>query len=457
MRKLKRTFAIFVCFITLFMSLGINSFAVATAPAEISVIINEQAVDFKNVKPVMLNDRVFVPLRAFFEALGAKVSFDDATQTITSTRDETTVKLTIGSKTMITTNKSGSSSSVMDVAPFIDGDYTMIPARYAASAFGCSIGWDNSTQTVLILDADTLIKSGGAHYTLMDKYLNIGRFKKLSRTYEGSLYMSMSGVTEDPAKISGTFSGIESKDAVNMNMSLDMSDYIGQLASASLTSAYDNSLLGKFKKIDIKMIQDLKEKKFYYQSPQVTEPYKIESDAWILSANSKSSSLSSLAPSDADSPNIFNNVYTNFEEYIRAWLKAKRFSTKASLQTVIDDFKLTNSYFSDERFTNDGGLYSNIQKSEKNGTVTEFRFQITVQNNEAVAYSMQKKISSAYYTVDSLYSMDINKNVIAKTSTYGYSMKIDMNFNIKITDTDELPLSKPSSGKIYDEKSLKIA
>ena len=55
------------------------------------MIYNEKIkviIDIKNVKfdvpPTIVNGRTLVPLRAIFEALGATVEWDDATQTVTS-------------------------------------------------------------------------------------------------------------------------------------------------------------------------------------------------------------------------------------------------------------------------------------------------------------------------------------------------------------------------------------
>ena len=38
----------------------------------------------------------------------------------------------------------------MDTAPIIKGDRTYLPARYVAEYFGYTVGWDGSTNTVII-------------------------------------------------------------------------------------------------------------------------------------------------------------------------------------------------------------------------------------------------------------------------------------------------------------------
>jgi hypothetical protein len=38
----------------------------------------------------------------------------------------------------------------MDVAPFIENDRTMVPARFIAEALGATVAWIDSTRTVMI-------------------------------------------------------------------------------------------------------------------------------------------------------------------------------------------------------------------------------------------------------------------------------------------------------------------
>lgn len=53
----------------------------AHSPADITVLLNGQALSFDQ-PPTIVNDRTLVPLRAIFQALGAQVNWDSATQTI---------------------------------------------------------------------------------------------------------------------------------------------------------------------------------------------------------------------------------------------------------------------------------------------------------------------------------------------------------------------------------------
>ncbi len=114
-------------------------------PHSISVKLNWQKVYFDQL-PVIDNDRTLVPVRAIFEALGAEVSWDGATRTVTATKDENVVSLTIDDVNA----KVNGETEVLDVPAKIIGDRTMVPVRFIAQSFGAEVSWDGPTKTVMI-------------------------------------------------------------------------------------------------------------------------------------------------------------------------------------------------------------------------------------------------------------------------------------------------------------------
>ncbi len=111
----------------------------------IKVLLNGQPISF-SYPPIVKDGRTLVPLRAIFEAMGAMVDWDGNTQTVTSTLEETTVKLTIGSNILYRNGE----AKTLDVPAQIINGYTMVPARAVAEAFGAKVDWDGATQTVYI-------------------------------------------------------------------------------------------------------------------------------------------------------------------------------------------------------------------------------------------------------------------------------------------------------------------
>lgn len=115
------------------------------AATPIKVIVNDSALAM-DVPPVEQNGRTLVPLRAIFEAIKAKINWDAKTQTVTATKGETTIKLTIGSATAY---KNGAPIKLDVAAKSIKGR-TMVPVRFVAEALGLKVNWDAKTRTVTV-------------------------------------------------------------------------------------------------------------------------------------------------------------------------------------------------------------------------------------------------------------------------------------------------------------------
>ncbi len=96
--------------------------------------------------PYIKDSRTYVPMRYVAEIIGADVVWDDAARTVTLTKGDDVVVFTIGSTTYTVNGE----AKTADVAPEIANSRTMLPARYAAEAFGALVGWDAASGTVLI-------------------------------------------------------------------------------------------------------------------------------------------------------------------------------------------------------------------------------------------------------------------------------------------------------------------
>ncbi len=124
------------------------------ANTEISVYVDGEKVTY-DAQPITKNGSTLVPLRQTFEALGADVKWNSATQTITANNDDTNIKLTIGNNTAYKDNKSFNIS----VPPVVVAGRTYVPLRFVAESFGADVSWDNATQTVTIKSEEPLLFS----------------------------------------------------------------------------------------------------------------------------------------------------------------------------------------------------------------------------------------------------------------------------------------------------------
>ena len=144
---MKKLFSILLCIGMLLPT------AVAFAAQPITVELDGMPILFDQ-EPQIVNDRTMVPVRAIFEAMGASVLWDNDTKTVTSTLDGTTVTLTVDHPVMTVngTNK------MLDAAPVILGDRTLVPARAVSESFGCSVKWIGEKRRVRIYSKKFLEK-----------------------------------------------------------------------------------------------------------------------------------------------------------------------------------------------------------------------------------------------------------------------------------------------------------
>ncbi len=111
----------------------------------IRVKIDSDVIGFDS-QPFLENDRTFVPMRKIFEKLGATIEWDEETETVTGTKGDTVVKLTIG-KNVATVN---GVEKTLDAVPQLKKERTMIPLRFVAEALGCKVDWSDSNNLVII-------------------------------------------------------------------------------------------------------------------------------------------------------------------------------------------------------------------------------------------------------------------------------------------------------------------
>ena len=120
----------------------------AASAADISVFVNGEQLEF-DVPPIIENERTLVPMRAIFEALGAEVSWDNDTATVTAKKGEDTLTIAIGSNILY---KNGAATE-LDVPAKIVDERTLVPVRAVSESFDAEVDWDGDKQRVLITAA----------------------------------------------------------------------------------------------------------------------------------------------------------------------------------------------------------------------------------------------------------------------------------------------------------------
>ena len=117
----------------------------------VDVIVNGEKLVL-DVSPVILNDRTMLPMRAIFEALGAKVNWIPTNNIIIATKDDTMVTLQINNVNMSIQKATSDENTVvtLDAAPFILRDRTLVPVRAVAEALNADVSWDPLTGNVTV-------------------------------------------------------------------------------------------------------------------------------------------------------------------------------------------------------------------------------------------------------------------------------------------------------------------
>ena len=84
-----------------------------------------------STSPVIRNDRTLVPIRAIIEAFGGSVEWNNSERTAILKMNGDTIKLVIDDTTAYFNN----TVHILDVAPAIINDRTMLPIRFISESF----------------------------------------------------------------------------------------------------------------------------------------------------------------------------------------------------------------------------------------------------------------------------------------------------------------------------------
>ncbi len=104
-----------------------------------------------DVAPYIVNGSTLIPLRGLLEEMGATISWDGETQTVTIEKGIQKIYLQIWSKMVYAdTSAYGKVRHTMLNFPVIKDSRTFIPIRFISEQLGYNVSWDGETQTVTI-------------------------------------------------------------------------------------------------------------------------------------------------------------------------------------------------------------------------------------------------------------------------------------------------------------------
>lgn len=115
------------------------------ASEKINVLIDDKQQYFSPV-PIIQNGFALVPMRSFFEALGADIQWDGLTRTVLGKRDNVTVQLKINQRSALV---NGANVKLSLPGKIINGN-TYVPLRFVGEALGDDVKWNSMTNTISI-------------------------------------------------------------------------------------------------------------------------------------------------------------------------------------------------------------------------------------------------------------------------------------------------------------------
>ncbi len=130
--------------VMLVMGIGIESYA-----DDIDIELDEQKVTCP-VPARIENGRTMVPMRAIFEAFGMDVTWNDDEKSITATKGDCTIKMTVGDTALYINGE----KIEMDVAPFIEDGTTLVPVRAVSESLDAEVVWNDEKRRVEITTAE---------------------------------------------------------------------------------------------------------------------------------------------------------------------------------------------------------------------------------------------------------------------------------------------------------------
>lgn len=113
---------------------------------KVTVVINGKYIAFND--PILNNEgTLLLPMRDFYEAIGATVSWNQEKKIATSVRNNQTIDLTIDSKTALV---NGNKVQLL-AAPIVYKDRTYVPMRFVSENSDGKVYWDQQNKTVEVV------------------------------------------------------------------------------------------------------------------------------------------------------------------------------------------------------------------------------------------------------------------------------------------------------------------
>lgn len=155
----------------------------------LNFIIDFEFKEFEK-SPANIDGRILLPMREFFETIGATVEWNDELKEINAFYEDNKVFLKIGSKDSIVNGQ----FKELDVSPTLIDGSTYIPLRFAAESLGYEILWNEEFKTIYAFsdyeeaDLSELKETPSGHGVIPDDTRIVDTFTGIGSWYGGKFH-----------------------------------------------------------------------------------------------------------------------------------------------------------------------------------------------------------------------------------------------------------------------------
>lgn len=459
---MKKLFRTMLCAAVAAAALCVSAFAADAAPAkqgDFYVEVNGEYVTFTDAVPKIKDDRSCLPFVAVFEQLGfaqKDMTWDGQTSTVTATKGDTTISLTIGQK-QITLIQAGKTTVIdTDVAPYIEPSLsrTYIPFGLVADTLGYNVGWDAKQGTVIIDDVDAILAANKETYTLMDKYMEYSRtFTEKNQQVKGSYGadVAMDMVTEDGKastgfKMEGTYQMImagstQMQFSTRMNMDAKVTAD-GQDAGAALGDMFPMTL-------NMELRGDLEKGTLYLQSPELASMMGQPgmANAWFK-LDMKGMFDSTAAQTGMSYTELMQTVMTaqgkSFSQLLPEMLKSAALTDASA--TTKDTLAVLNALCADSAFKKSGSDYVSTLDMGGEGKLT---MTLYTSGGKVNGYAMTMTVEAD--GVKAMVNAEVKNSKMTAKLAFGIAMddltmQMNMTMDGSYAATSSKPATEPPAG-----------
>lgn len=439
------------------MTSGISVTTWAAENSNFDLQINGETVVFDDLKPINRNNRIFVPFRDTMEAMGAEVSYDNATHTTTAVRGDTTIQFRPG-ETAVTVIENGMEKN-LETSMVISSGNAYVPIRFLGEVFQYPVGWDSTEKTALLIDTDAALAESGS-FSLMNRYLEYSNtYNTQPYAFKGTFSFNIDMPYDEttaaimPITGTGTLEGISESDKQNMSAALQLDitklkNYIATQSPDEASATMANSIVSALENVEFDYIIDIPSGKMYLHSPLFTF-MGMPQDAWFLIDLDEMYASMGMNISLAELMETMKAA--DFESYLKASLASIPLTSVNDYAAFKESISIFTTLFSDEAF-----------QKQADGYVSQFEFNDNATNVSMVMKLLETNGAISGYNLDlsagesgtNYITLSLSQSNDAVFGEFQFNMPdmltMGFDYNMTMEPTTQKALSQPDSSNIID-------